>query len=213
MYDGDGVWIRSYVCFLEKIVSERCHLPNFTFNDSNSIRASLFEEIPSDRVRALLIDFTNKCYSAWQDSDVTLPDYDDVRSDCRDFCEDCEYAYEQRFGTYDGPSVDDVESDEDEHDSEVSKQERHERQRRNRERAAERLRRQQAQDDAESEVVDSEWICDTDCDSFLDHVSESYSDAFDGNIPALERRFKDFLVERGEKEFPPLIVELAQRRR
>lgn len=212
MYDGDGVWIPSYTSFLEKIVSERCHIPHFTFGDTYSIRDSLFDEIPSDHVRALLIDFTNQCYMAWRESDVSLPDYDEVRSDCRDYCDGCEYAYEETHGTYDGPSVDDVEDDEDDLDQSASKQERHERQRRNRERAAERQRRQQARDDAESEVVDSEWICDTDCDSFLDHVSSAYHEAFDGDIPALERRFEQFLIERGEKDFPPLIVELAGRR-
>ena len=213
MYDGDGVWIPSYVCFLEKVVGERCHIPHFTFGDTDSIRESLFEEIPSDHVRTLLIEFTNHCYTAWRDSDISLPDYDDVRSDCHDYCEDCDSAYEHTYGKYDGPLEEDVEDDEDELDQTVSKQERHEREIRNRERAAERKRREQAQDDAENEVVDSEWICDNDCDPFLDHVSETYRDAFNGNIPALERRFEQFLIERGEKDFPPLIVELARSRR
>ena len=212
MYDGDGVWIESYVRFLEKIVSERCHIPQFAFGDTYAIRDSLFDEIPSDHIRALLIEFTNQCYTDWRESDISLPDYDDVRSDCRSFCDDCEYAYEETRGTYDGPLADDVEDDEDENDPSASKQERHERQRRNRERAAERQSRQQAQDDAESEVVDTEWICDTDCDSFLDHVSSAYRDAFDGAVPALEKRFEQFLIERGVKDFPPLIVELARSR-
>ena len=212
MYDGDGVWIPSYVCFLEKIVSDRCHLRDFTFSDNGSIRGSLFDEIPSDHVRTLLVEFTNQYYTEWRESDVSLPDYDEVRSDCRSFCEDCEYAYEQKYGTYDGPLADEVEDDEDEHNQSVCKQERHERQRRNRERTAERERRQLAQDDAESEVVDSEWICDSDCDSFLDHVSCEYRDQFDGNTPLLQRRFEKFLIERGEKNFPALIIELAQRR-
>ena len=105
-----------------------------------------------------------------------------------------------------------MEHDEDEDDQLASKQERHERLLRNNVREAERQRRQQAMEDAENEVVDSEWICDNDCDSFLDHVSETYQNEFDGNIPALKRRFEQFLIERGEKNFPPLIVELAQRR-
>ena len=211
-FDGDGVWISSYIGFLEKAVRERCHLRQFEFTDADAVHKSLFDEIPSDHVRALLIEFTNRHYKDWHESDVSLPDYDDVRSDCRSFCDDCEYAYENTYGTYDGPSADDVDADEDELDQLVSKQERLERKRRNRERDAERQRRQQAQYDAESEVVDSEWICDTDCDSFLDHVSSEYRDAFDGNIPALEQRFKEFLIERGEKDFPPLIIELARNR-
>ncbi|MEI6236845.1 MAG: hypothetical protein WCT04_27615 [Planctomycetota bacterium] len=169
-------------------------------------------QIDALSTRGSIIEFTNQCYTAWRESDVSLPDYDEVRSDCRTFCDDCEYAYEEKHGTYDGPSVEDVEEDEDELDQSVSKQERHERQRRNHERSSERKRRQQAQDDAESEVVDSEWICDIDCDSFLDHVCSAYHEAYDGDIPALERRFEQFLTERGEKDFPPLIVELARRR-
>ncbi len=72
MYDGDGVWIPRYADFLEKIVSERCHLPHFTFGDNCSIRDSLFDEIPSYHVRTLLIEFTNECYMEWRESDIDL---------------------------------------------------------------------------------------------------------------------------------------------
>lgn len=111
--DGDGVWVSRYISWMEDIVRERCGLPGFAFHDDYALNDRLFEEIPSPHVRALLIEFTNRIYPDWKDDAVELPSYEDVHSDCRTYCEGCEDAYREIHGTYDGPTADEVEDDED----------------------------------------------------------------------------------------------------
>ncbi|MBI3832189.1 MAG: hypothetical protein HY291_21890 [Planctomycetes bacterium] len=209
--EADGTWIGEYVLFMEGIVRKRCGLPTFAFSDDYHLDADLFDEIPSPHVRALLIEFTNQVYPDWKDDGVDLPDYDYVRDDCRSYCEECEDAYEETYGTYDGPLAEDVEPDEDANAPGLSKRVRQARERRNAARQAERHRRQEARDDAESEVVDREWICGSDCDGFLDYVSERFRAEVTVDTDMLERMWEAFLEEKGERDFPPLIVELARR--
>jgi hypothetical protein len=52
--------------------------------------------------------------------------------------------------------------------------------------------------------VDRNCICDDDCDGFMDRINDAYRDEFHANTDALEARWEEFLVERGEKDFPPL---------
>jgi hypothetical protein len=202
--DGDGVWIRAYLEFLEAIVCERCCLPNFSFSDYEGIAQALLEEIDEPYTRNLIIAFTNEHYESWRDDDVSLPDYDEVRSDCRDFCSDCDSGWTDIHGEYDGPLADDVEDDEDEDESGITEEERAARQRRNEERESERERRRRGQEDAESEIVDREFTCDESCDSFYDHVSDVFRERVELNVRTLRKRWDDFLEEAGEAVMPEL---------
>lgn len=208
--DGDGIWIRDYVGFLERVVRERCALPEFSFVEDDHLDEDLFEEVPSLHVRALLIEFTNEVYPDWKEDGVDLPDYDEVRIDSRTYCDDCEHAYEEVYGTYDGALPEDVEEDEDLQDPDLTDEERRARGVRNTERAAERTRRQEAKEEAEAEVVDQEWVCSQDCDGFLNYVDEQFREGINVDVDKLEDNWDEFLKVRGEYDFPPLIVELAR---
>lgn len=208
--DGDGIWIREYIDYLERIVRERGGLPGFAFSDNYRLDLELFEEIPVAYLRALLIEFTNHVYPGWKDSAVDLPDYDDIRGECRGYCDDCENAYEEIYGTYDGPLAEEVEADEDECDSEISFEERQARILRNIERADERRSRQADREAAESEVVDTEWVCDDDCTGFIDYVDEEFVGQVEVETASLDDDWEAFLEEKGVREFPPLLVELAR---
>jgi len=202
--DGDGVWICPYLEFLEDIVRERCCLPHFNFSDYEGIAQALLEEIDEPYTRNLVIAFTNEHFESWRDDDVSLPDYDEVRGDCRDFCGDCDSGWTDTHAEYDGPLADDVEDDENEDEPGITDEERAGRQQRNEEREQERERRRRAQEDAESEIVDREFTCDECCDSFYDHVSDTFRERVELNLPALRRRWDNFLMETGEAVMPEL---------
>ena len=140
-----------------ELVSERCSQPGFRFSDYDRIDQEILEEIDDAYTRNLIIAFTNEHYEPWRDKDVSVPDYDDIRRDCRDFCDDCESGWTDIHGEYDGPLADDVEDDEDEDEQGIGEEKRDARQQRNEEREEERDRRHRAQEDAESEVVDREF--------------------------------------------------------
>jgi len=203
--DGDGLWISPFITFLEERVAERAHIPRFQFSQDESLDENLLAEVKCSHVRALLVEFTNTHFRDWRDSDVDYPDYDDIREDCRSYCGECDSGWEETHGEYDGPRAEDVPPDENEAEADISDEERQARHRRNLERRRERTRRREAQEEAESEVVDREFTCDDECDSFLDHINEQYRDAFDPNLAALKRRWEEFLADRGEKDYPPLI--------
>lgn len=208
--EGDGVWIPRYVAFMEQIVRSRCGLPRFAFTDDYRLNESLFKEIPCPHLQGLLLEFTNRYYPAWKDADVDFPDYGDVREGCRSFCEDCDYAYEETHGTYAGPLAEDVDPDEDVNLPDLSEGERLARLYRNARKQAERRRRERAQEAAESEVIDREWVCSEDCDSFIDYVDDEFRDRVDVDMEPIESKWAAFLVEKGVRAFPPLIVELAR---
>lgn len=208
--DGDGVWIGRYIGWMEEIVRLRCGLPGFAFHDDYIVNDRLFGEIPSPHVRALLIEFTNRVYPAWKDEAVELPGYDDVHSDCRSYCEGCEDAYREIHGSYEGPLADDVEDDENLDEPGITPEERAERIERNAAREDERLRRREAQEDAESEVLDAEWACEDDCDGFTDYFYDAFRDRVEVDTASLSQDWNTFLAEKGERDFPPLIVELAR---
>jgi hypothetical protein len=202
--EGDGLWIEPFLNFLEQRVRERAHVPGFQFSDTEAINEELLEEVKSTHVRALLIEFTNAHYERWRDDDIEYPNYDDIRDNARGYCEECDSGWQDVFGQYDGPLPSAVPRDEDENEAGIAEEERRARHRRNSERQAERRRRQAAMEEAENEVVDRDWICDDDCDSFCDHINEQYRDAFEPNTAALKARWEEFLAERVEKNFPPL---------
>jgi len=202
--DGDGVWIRAYLEFLEDIMRERCCRPDFSFSDYEGIAQALLEEIDEPYTRNLIIAFTNEHYESWRDDDVSLPDYDEVRSECRDFCDECDSGWTETHGEYDGPLAEDVPRDEDENAPDISDEERQARHGRNLERRQERERRRCAQEDAENEVVDREFTCDECCDSFDDHVSDIFRERVELNLRALRKRWDDFLEEVGEAVMPEL---------
>jgi hypothetical protein len=202
--EGDGLWIEPFLEFLEHRVRERAHVPRFQFSETESLHERLFAEIKSSHVRALLVEFTNQHYAPWRDCDVEYPDYDDLRLDCRSYCDECDSGWHETYGEYDGPFPEDVEPDESENAPGISAEERQARRRRNRTRREERERREAAREEAVSEVIDRELICDDDCDGFLDCISEAYHDAFNPNTAALQRRWEQFLADRGELEFPSL---------
>lgn len=207
--DGDGVWISRYISWMEEIVRLRCGLPGFSFHDDYTLNDRVFGEIPSPHVRALLIEFTNRIYPAWKDDAVELPCYDDVHSDCRTYCEGCDDAYRDIHGTYDGPTAEDVDDDEDAGAAGITPEERAARIERNGEREDERQRRREAQEEAESEVIDTEWACEIDCDSFTDYVYDAFRDRVEVDTDSLNEDWNAFMAEKGERDFPPLIVELA----
>ncbi len=202
--EGDGLWIRPFLEFIEEKVAERAHVSGFTFSLSERLDEDLLDEIESTHVRALMIEFINAHYEQWRDDDIDLPDYDNLHSDCRDYCDSCDSGWNEVHGEYDGPHEDDVDADENESELGISEEERQARHRRNLERRSERARRRAAQQEAEDEVIEREFACDCDCDGFMDHVDDVYRDAFEANIDALKRRWKEFLADRGEKDFPPL---------
>lgn len=207
--DGDGVWISRYIAWMEEVVRLRCGLPGFAFHDDYALNERLFDEIPGPHVRALLIEFTNRIYPDWKDDAVELPSYEDVHSDCRTYCDGCEDAYRDIHGTYDGPLADEVDDDEDPDDSGLTPEERAARFERNADREEERIRRREAQEEAEAEVVDTEWACDVDCDGFTDYVYDAFRDRVEVDTSSLDEDWAAFLAERGERDFPPLLVELA----
>ena len=203
--EGGGLWLTPFIEFLEKKVAERAHVARFQFSDTDNLDSELLEEVKSSHVRALLVEFINAHYEDWRDCDVECPDYDEIRGDCREYCSECDSGWEETHAEYDGPRAEDVPPDEDENADGLSEQEQQARHQCNLERRRERRRRREAQEEAESEVVDRELICDEDCDGFLDHIHDQYADAFDPNTVALKRRWGDFIADRGEKDFPPLI--------
>jgi len=133
-----------------------------------------------------------------------LPNYDDVRCDSRDFCDDCDSGWNEIHGEYDGPLAEDVEDDEDENEAGISEEEQAARHQRNLERERERERRRQAQEDAESEVVDREFNCEEDCDSLCEHISDIFRERVDLDLKSLKQRWEAFLEDAGEAAFPEL---------
>ena len=140
---------------------------------------------------------------------MELPNSDDVRLDCRSYCDDCERGWTVTYGEYDGPLPEDVPPDEDETEPGLRDEERQARRTRNQERARERERREAAREEAESEVIDRELTCDEDCDAFYEHVSDHYLDSVNTNWNALKRRWREFLVEIGEDALPELVPEFV----
>jgi len=202
--DGDGVWVGAYLEFIEGIVRTRCHQSDFCFSDYDCVNQEILDEIDDAYTRRLIIAFTNEHYEPWRDKDVNLPRYDDVRCDCRDFCDDCDSGWNEIHGEYDGPLADDVENDEDENEAGISEEEQAARHQHNRERERERERRRQAQEDAESEVVDREFSCEEDCDSFYEHISDIFRERVDLDLKALKQRWEAFLEDAGEAAMPEL---------
>lgn len=58
--------------------------------------------------------------------------------------------------------------------------------------------------DEDGEVIDTEWACEEDCDSFIDYVDESYRQAVNIDPSSLEVRLADFVKFEHEAQFPPL---------
>ncbi len=202
--DGDGLWIAPFLEFLEEKVASRAHIRDFKFSQAERLDQQLLEEIPSPYVRALISEFINAEYENWRDRDVDLPNYDRICERSRGYCDGCESGWNEIHGEYDGPLAEDVDPDEDENEAGISTDERQDRHSRNVERRRERARRTAAQEETESEVVEREFVCDSDCDGLLDEIDTNYRDAFDPNLQSLRQRWEDFLVEKGEKNFPPL---------
>ena len=202
--EGDGLWIEPFIAFIEERVAQRAHTHRFQFSTTERLDRHLLDEIKSTHVRALLIEFINVHYEDWRDNDVEYPDYDDIRDDARSYCEECESGWEVIHAEYDGPRAEDVPADEIEHAEGISEAEHQARRQRNLEHQSERRRRREAQEEAESEVVDRNFICDEECDGFCDCIHDRYCDAFAPNTVALERRWEEYLAERGERDFPPL---------
>lgn len=208
--DGDGVWIRPFLEFIEGIVAERCRLRGFQFSCDDRIDDDQLEEIPVRHVRALISQFINAEYESFRNEDVTVPDYNDVRSDCRGYCEDCESGWSETHAEYEGPLEEDVDADEDTTAPGLSAKERVARRTRNLERERERERRRDAREEAESEVVDREFVCDDDCDGFVEHVDEAVLDGVEVDSNALKVRLVEFLRRKGEGHFPPLHTQVRQ---
>lgn len=203
--DGDGLWIPPFLEFLEDHIRNREGNGRFSFSGADCISTDILDEVKSLYLRALFIEFINAHYEDWRDTDVDIPDRDRVRERCRDTCcYDCESGWEDVYGEYDGPLAEDVDEDEDVNEDGISLEEHDERCERNRDRGRERHDRRAAQKEAESEVVARNFVCAFACDAFTDDVNDRYRDDFSANIPALERRWKNFLVAKGENRFPPL---------
>ena len=209
--EGDGVGVGTFLDFCEEIVRKRCHLPDFRYSDWDSIDQDVMDEIPDPYTRALLIKFANEHYESYRDDDICLPSYDDIRSDSREYCDECDAGWTEIHGEYDGDLAEDVEDDEDEDENGITAEERAARHKRNEGREEERERRQSAQEEAEGEVVDREFTCDDDCDAFRDHVDERFRNNIDPNHKALEDRWNDFLEEAGESVMPELLPEPRSR--
>ena len=108
MEDGDGVWIPAFLEFLQELVRQRCRLPGFHFSDTDRIDEDILNEIENSYVRNLVIRFANEHYEAWRHGEVSIPDFDTIRSDRRDFCDSCESGWAETYGEYDGPLAEDV---------------------------------------------------------------------------------------------------------
>jgi hypothetical protein len=205
--EGDGVWIATFLNFVAEIVQERTHQPDFSFSDDTDLTQDILDEIEDRYVRRLAIAFTNRHYEQYREHDVELPNYDDVRQDCRSFCDDCEHGWTITYGEYDGPLPEDVPADEDERTPGLTDEERQARHTRNQERTRERERREAAREEAESEIIDRDFTCEDDCDSFYEHVNDHYLDSINTNWRALKRRWREFLEEVGEDDMPELVPE------
>jgi hypothetical protein len=202
--EGSGLWIPVFIDFIERKVRKLGRDGRFSFSSQERIGASLLEEIPSSYVRGLIIRFCNEQYEPWRDRDVDLPDYEEIRADCRSYCDDCDSGWEVQYGTYDGPQPEEVEPDEDADETGIGEEERRARILRNRARHGERQRREEARDEAEGEEVGREFICDDECDGFCDCVYEAYRDEFSVGDGELEARWQAFLRTGRRGRFPPL---------
>lgn len=153
--EGDGLWIPVFLEFLEQMIAQHCRVADFHFPSDDRIDESVIDEIPSVYGRSLAIRFINAEYHEWLSNDVSLPSYDRIASDCRGYCDDCEYAYKDVL-------------------------------------------------DEDGEVIETEWACEEDCDSFIDHVDDCYRQAVDIDSSCLEVRLTDFLKFDSKALFPPL---------
>jgi len=206
--EGNGAWICVFLEFLEEKVRERCRSPRFEFSNTDRLDADVLEEVQERYLRSFFIAFANEHFEAYRDDDVSLPDYGDVCGDYREYCDDCESGWEEIHSEYDGPLAEDVEENEDEAQPGLTRDERREMRLRNQERQAERERRESDQEEAENEVIDREFVCDDDCDGFLDHINDCFYDRIEFNTEALQERWDEFLEEIGETVMPEFCPEV-----
>jgi hypothetical protein len=201
--DGDGLWIGVYLGFLAEQGRLLGLEKDFFFSDESALNEETFEEVPSLFARRLMLEFTNQHYEDWKAQAVTLPDWDEVRSQCRDYCDDCDAGWECVLGTYDGPLAEDVEDDEDVSDPKLGEAELAARRERNRTRERERQRREAAQEAAEAER-ERNFICDDDCDSFCERVEERFLDEVEIEAASLKSAWEKFSAEKCTRNLPPL---------
>ena len=202
--DGDGIWIGVYLDFLADRIRLLGMGKDFFFSDSSTLDEETFEEVSSPFLRGLMVEFTSRYYEEWKDEAVTLPDWEDARRDCRNFCDDCDVGWEIVRGTYEGPWADEVEADEDVSDPKLGEAELAERRERNRERQRERERREAAQEEAESEEVDRNFICDDECDAFQERIDEQFREGVEVDVDSLKTKWQEFLAEKGLRQMPAL---------
>lgn len=93
--EGGGSWVTFFMWFLVQEIRKLLNrnnedTPFFSFSRDWALDQARFDEIPDENVRAIIIGFTNACYTMWKDNHVTVPAHNEVRADCREFCEGCE---------------------------------------------------------------------------------------------------------------------------
>jgi hypothetical protein len=202
--DGDGLWIGVYLGFLAEQGRLLGLEKDFFFSDESTLDEETFEEVPSLFARRLMVEFTNQHYEDWKAQAITLPDWDDIREQNRDFCDECEAGWERVPGTYNGPWAEDVEDDEDVSEPKLGEAEVAARRERNQEREAERRRRESAQEEAEAEEVERNFICDDDCNSFCERVEEQFLEAIEIEAASLKSAWEKFSAEKCTRNLPPL---------
>jgi hypothetical protein len=196
--NGEGGFVPAFIDFLRQKVVAKTGDNTFWFNDYNELNQDLFSEIydaAGFEVAKHLIEFTNKIYPVYLDTMVNNADWDDTRSDCRSHCDDCDSGW--HTDEYDGPDPDDEEQYEDEYEDEdgepLTEEERDAARARN-QALERRLRRDRERFE---ENVEREFVCDDDCDSFLERVSEEFNERHEYNISALLRAYETYCRELG----------------
>lgn len=202
---GNGVWIPAYLRYIESLVRDHTHRP-FTFSGYEELSPRAINEIPNTYIRNLVMRFTASFYVPWSEHDVYVPEYEEVRPDCRDFCDGCDTGFSSVYATYEGPLAEDVEADESTAQLGLSAGEMIDLVVRNEARHEERERRRRRQESIEEQVVSTEFTCDEDCDDFVDHVNEEVVNRTDTNLGALREYWRRFAATNGASgdRLPPL---------
>ena len=192
--EGRGVWIPSYMEFLYSRVQMLANTA-FCSDFCHEISMKAFAQINNIYFRNLLIRFTNEHFKSWYENHVHVPSLETAHEECSGYCDVCDDGWEEVYGTYDGPRVEDVEPNEGATVTETIEQ-RGQRLARNNARDAERLRRLRAQRIAEAEILDREFTCNERCEGYYDTIDIYIQDHIHCDMAALSTSWDEFYSDK-----------------
>lgn len=94
-YDGYGLFVYHYIKFLVHVTRHTTNDPAFNLGDYSVLDSTVFDCIREHNFNLgnILTDFTNQFYEDWRRNELVTPDHEDVRGDCRDYCDSCDYGW------------------------------------------------------------------------------------------------------------------------